>query len=111
MGLITGNPRKDRSQEEFDWLINEIEGELTEQHDDGTWWSFDGLDIIGHEDNRYTNHMTTERVLQFLDDYARLAKKSLGALGGQNPPKVAKKPGAKRQIPARGRRHKRKSAE
>jgi len=111
MGLITGNPRKDRSQEEFDWLINEIEGEMTERQNDGEWWSFDGLDIQGHEDNKYTNHMTTEQVLVFLDEYARLAKKSLGALGGQNPPKAAKKPGAKRHIPARGKRYKSKSAE
>jgi len=112
VGLITGQTRKDRAEEEFKWLINEIEGEMTERQNDGTWWSFDGIDIQGHErSDEYSDHMTTQRVLQFLDDYARLAKKSLGALDGQNPPKPAKKPGAKRQVPARGRRYKSKSAE
>ena len=110
VSLITGYSRKDRAEPEFDWLIKQIESEITERDDQ--WFEFDGIDIQGHErSDKYSNHMTTERVLQFLDDYARLAKKSLGALGGQNPPKAAKKPGAKRQIPARGRRYKSKSAE
>lgn len=123
--IITGLQRLDRAEPAFKWLMEQVCTERGDAVPDRTWSKAflggvevgtflapDPEDIHGYiaEDGNYDS-FTIDAVLGWRQNYQKRTKKDFDELGGQNPPKAAKKPGPKRQVPARGKRYKSKSAE
>ncbi len=123
--IITGLQRLDRAEPAFQWLMEQVCTERGDAVPDRTWSTAflggvevgtfvapDPDEIHGSyaEDGNY-DLFTIDAVLGWRQNYQKRTKKDFDALGGQNPPKAAKKPGPKRQVPARGKRYKSKSAE
>ena len=123
--IITGLQRLDRAEPAFQWLMEQVCTERGDAVPDRTWSKAflggvevgtflapDPDQIHGYyaEDGNY-DLFTIDAVLGWRKNYRKRAKKDFDAIGGQTPPKAAKKPGRKRQVPARGRRYKSKSAE
>lgn len=84
----------------------------------GDWWDVSGT----REEDDINDRMTTQMVLYWIERYQDFvrevpnkgkerAKKYFDTITSQNAPKAAQKRGRKRQIAARGKRYKSKSAE
>jgi hypothetical protein len=121
--IITGLQRLDRAAPAFEWLMEQVfiercreSGEdIPDKRVKGNAEILlcpDPDEICGYfaEDGNYDS-FTLKAVLGWRQDYQKRTKKDFDAIGGQNPPKAAKKPGRKRQVPARGKRYKNKTAE
>ena len=121
--IITGLQRPDRGNPAFEWLMEQVfidrcreSGEdIPDKKAKGNadlLLAPDPDEICGYyaEDGNYDS-FTIDAVLGWRQEYRKRRKKDFDELGGQNPPKAAKKPGPKRQVPARGKRYKSKSAE
>lgn len=121
--IITGLQRPDRGNPAFEWLMEQvfiercmesgedIPGKRAKGNTD-ILLAPDPDEICGYyaEDGNYDS-FTIDAVLGWRQEYRKRRKKDFDAIGGQNPPKAAKKPGRKRQVPARGKRYQKKSAE
>lgn len=111
--IITGLQRLDRAEPAFQWLMEQVVIDRAGRHGRDIFSAqLEPDEICGYyaEDGIYDS-FTIDAVLGWRQEYRKRAKKDFDGIGGQTPPKAAKKPGRKRQVSTRGKRYKSKSAE